>query len=331
MSKRTLKIHHLVSGGIITNYYCSSCCRHCLYAAGPGWMKEYINQRRLLEVIKKLKDLGCNSIHIGGGEPFLDAEGLKMVVRNVCNSNLQISYVETNSSWYKDHKQAVELLSSLRQVGLHTLLISISPFHNEFIPLSRVNGVLQASADAGMLVFPWIQEFLKDISHFDPDRSHKLEEYQAVYGNDYIKNIPDRYWITLRGRALKTYASYMEVFSCDQILARNPWACSELFDTSHFHIDLFGNYIPGLCSGLSIQIENLGQTLSKTEYPFLCSLMEHGINGLFKLAETRYGFEPEKKYMSKCDLCNDIRSYLVLKKGLDVKDLKPVEFYKQIN
>jgi len=34
-----LKIGRLASGGIITNYFCTSTCRHCLYNCSPRWEK----------------------------------------------------------------------------------------------------------------------------------------------------------------------------------------------------------------------------------------------------------------------------------------------------
>ena len=52
-------------------------------------------------------------------------------------SGVSIDYVETNSSWFKEPEPAEALLSGLRRKGLHTLLVSISPFHNEHIPHGR--------------------------------------------------------------------------------------------------------------------------------------------------------------------------------------------------
>ena len=58
---------------------------------------------------------------------------------------MHIDYVETNSSWYRDPDTAIELLDRLKRKGLHTLLISMSPFHNEYIPFAKVKGVMVAA------------------------------------------------------------------------------------------------------------------------------------------------------------------------------------------
>jgi hypothetical protein len=41
----------------------------------------------------------------------------------------------------------------------------------------------------------------------------------------------------------------------------------------------------------------------------------------------RYGFTPRQTYISKCDLCQHIRSFLVIDTGLRTRELQPVEFY----
>jgi len=94
------------------------------------------------------------------------------------------------------------------------------------------------------------------------------------------------------------------------------------------YIDLFGNYIPGLCSGLSISIEDLGKPLSDETYPILTTLYHHGILGLVKMAEDLVGFNPQKDfYINKCDLCTEIRIFLVQNDYSGSDELKPKEFY----
>jgi hypothetical protein len=112
------------------------------------------------------------------------------------------------------------------------------------------------------------------------------------------------------------------------VYKRQKGGCSELLDVSHFHIDLFGNYIPGLCSGLAIRYEDLGERLSKEEYPFLTTLYHNGIEGFLHLARSDYGFKPSREYLSKCDLCFDIRYYLTMEVGVDSKELQPRGYYE---
>jgi len=330
MAPKNLIIKRLFSGGLITNYYCTSRCGHCLYGCSPRWEKEYIDKETAAKSMAKIKALGCRSIHVGGGEPFLDPEGLKVVLETAFEAGMGIDYIETNSSWFTNKASACRSLEVLKKRGLNTLLISISPFHNEHIPFYRVKGVIEACKEAGINIFPWIYEFYNEIDAFDDQSTHQMSEYEERYGSDYLKRLPSRYWIHLGGRALKTFATVYKTTYYKDVLSSHNSGCSELLDVSHFHFDLFGNYIPGLCSGLAIESEDLGHPLSSEKYPILNILFQEGINGFFKYAASTYDFAPADEYLSKCHLCFDIRQYLVLEKRIETHELQPRGFYENI-
>ena len=323
-------IRRLQSGGIITNYYCTSACGHCLYGCSPRWEKEYIDSETLRNIFGKIKILGCHAVHVGGGEPFLDLDGLKMVMEVARYSSVSIEYVETNSSWFTGIESAIRILSSLKKRGLSTLLISMSPFHNEHIPFYKVKGVIEACGKANINIFPWISEFYPEIDGFDDRATHSLSAYGREYGEDYLSKIPSRYWVHFGGRALKTFSGVYGTTDYREILSANKGGCGELQDVSHFHLDLFGNYIPGLCSGLAINHNDLGGTLSPEEYPVLTTLYRNGIAGLFDFVSSGYGFQPAGDYMSKCDLCFEIRRYLVLERMVNSRELQPKGFYENV-
>lgn len=326
-------IPRLASGGMITNYYCTSRCRHCAYFCSPSWDKNYMTGGTAAGLLDIVKAKGCRSLHIGGGEPLLDPESLLPVLEEFRKAGVSVDYIETNSSWFKPttagREEAEKLLLELQQLGVSTLLISISPFHNEYIPFLKVEGVLEACRKTGTGIFPWVDSFRADLKHFDSEKTHSLDEYSEEFGPDYIPTIPNRYWVSFRGRALQTYKPYMQPQPYTGILKQSPGPCRELYDVSHFHVDLFGNYIPGLCTGLSIAAADLQGPVSSETYPFISALMTEGIAGLAELTVKDYGFQPKEEYVSKCDLCYDIRKYLVTEKGIDSPDLQPAEYYRQ--
>ena len=104
-------INRLHSGGVITNYYCASSCGHCLYGCSPRWEKKYIREDTLTRNLQRIVDLGCRAVHVGGGEPFLDPDGLQRVVETAFALDVQIEYVETNASWYRDKASALQIYS----------------------------------------------------------------------------------------------------------------------------------------------------------------------------------------------------------------------------
>ena len=286
----SLNISRLNSGGLITNYYCSSKCKHCLYSCSPKWPKKYISENIVKNNLKVIKERGCFSIHIGGGEPFLNIDGLKTVVDICKNEGVKIDYIETNSSWFKDEKSACSILRPLARNGISRLLISITPFHNEYIPFNKVLGVINACKKCNIDILPWIWDFYPEIFSFDTSTCHSLEEYKEKFGKNYVQQIPSRYWIHYGGRAIDTFGKFFPWKQYQDILNNNSSGCLELKDTSHFHIDLFGNYIPGLCSGLAIASNDLGKALSPDKYPVITTLYSKGIQGFFELAIDSYNF-----------------------------------------
>lgn len=106
------------------------------------------------------------------------------VLKAACEVGVGIDYVEINCAWYKDADSAVQSLEDLTRSGLRTLLVSISPFHNEKIPFFKIKGAINAARKAGVNVIPWVEDFIRDISSFDPDKPHSLQEYQGKFGKD---------------------------------------------------------------------------------------------------------------------------------------------------
>ncbi|MBI4977219.1 MAG: radical SAM protein [Spirochaetes bacterium] len=322
----SLTIDDLASGGIITNYYCSSKCAHCLYASSPQWEKRYMNPASAARIFRTIRSLGCDAVHIGGGEPFLNIPALEEILKTAHEEKVAIEYVETNSSWFHDEESATRTLLALKKHGLTTLLISISPFHNEYIPFRKVRGVIGACERADIMVFPWTRDFYKDLSALDDDKVHSLSEYAAKFGKNYLRDIPVRYPLNLRGRAIETYRTVFTLKPLAEILENR--GCRELASTSHFHIDLFERYIPGLCSGFTIALDDLDEELDFREYPIITMMHTDGIGAFLDYAKREYGFIPEEAYLSKCHLCLAIRKFMVLEKNLRPAELSPHDYYR---
>jgi hypothetical protein len=322
-------VNHLASGGVITNYRCASRCGHCLYNCGPHRPRDFLDTTMAEKIFRVIIRHGCRSIHIGGGEPLLQPRQLATVLEAARTAGMGIDYVETSSAWFTDHEEALSVLQALRRAGLRTLLVSISPFHNAAIPYARVMGVINACRQCGIQVFPWVNAFVRDLTRLDINRPHAMVEFEAAFGSDYLRRIPDRYWIHLGGRALQTFRPVYPRQPLAQVLENSPPNCSRaLGDTSHFHIDLYGNYIPGLCSGLALAMEDLGRPLSAEAYPLLHRLATDGIRGLYKMAVREYGFVPRRSaYLNHCDVCHEIRGCLIRSDKGRFRELAPEGHY----
>ena len=322
-----IKIDRLVTGGIITNYKCSSKCRHCSYSSSPKWPDDYMTPSMADEIFTILKGLGCYSVHIGGGEPLLKPDKILGILEAAQRSDIDIEYIETNASWHRDEASTLAVLKELKNRGVHTLLISIDPYHNEYIPFWKVKALISACSRAKMNVFPWLMDFWEDIDAMDEYSPHSLDEYARLFGRDYLMSLPERYGLNLKGRAFKTYNPVMKMQPLERILEESQ-PCRLLSGIYHFHVDLYGNFIPQPCPGFSIPLRELAAGADPDRYRIFSIMHSVGIEGFTELAGKEYGYIPKAEYSGKCHLCYDIRNYLVLELGLDLPDLKPDGHYR---
>jgi hypothetical protein len=95
-----------------------------------------------------------------------------------------------------------------------------------------------------------------------------------------------------------------------------------------FHFDLYGNYIPGLCAGLSVRGEDMGKPLDPEKYPIITCLFTKGIGGLLSYAVEKYDFQASKTlYAIKCELCYEVRRSLVIDHDVHSRELQPLGHY----
>jgi hypothetical protein len=86
---------------------------------------------------------------ITGGEPFFDFERLVEIVRHAAALGAEISCV-TNAYWARSREIARSKLEVLRDAGLTLLAVSVSRFHQRFVPLHRARHALEVSAELGL-------------------------------------------------------------------------------------------------------------------------------------------------------------------------------------
>lgn len=84
-----------------------------------------------------------------GGEPFLDFDRLVEVVGYGAKLGAEVSCV-TNAYWARTAEAAEEKLNKLFAVGLTSLAVSVSRFHQQYVPLYRVQIALQTAAQIGL-------------------------------------------------------------------------------------------------------------------------------------------------------------------------------------
>lgn len=321
------EVGDLKTGGIMTNYRCSVRCAHCRHNASPTRSGGFISEEMVTKILGKLEELGCRSVHLEGGEPFLYPKELLRTVKQISESRIYLEHIVTNCSWYKNQKETKNILNELKKYGLQRLLLKVSPFQNESIPLRKVNGVAKIAEELGIHILIWDNEVYPEVASFDTSKTHSLNKYIKKYGPDYMKKLAACFNVTFAGRTFTAYENYLSKSSINDILLKNK-SCGVSFPTqNHFHIDMYGNFIFSHTNGVAIGMDDLGKPVDFNKYPYLNILINEGVNGLYKYAVSNHGFKPQSEYISKCHLCYEVRKFLVTEKGVISPDLQPIEFY----
>jgi len=316
---------------MIANYRCPAACGHCLYGCSPTAQPGYMDENTAGRLCEGLRHMGCRGLHIGGGEPFLDTEGLAGLVRAIRESGLRLDYIETNAAWITgDDARNREILSDITDAGGGCVMVSADPFHVGFIPFWKPRKLRRLLRDMGIPHFIWQERYWPLLERLDPDKTYDGQALTRAFGYDIqhkcaVEGFDLEYGMRFHGRALNLLRKY----GGKKTIEAPSRPCPELRNTDHFHVDFLGRYIPPGCTGMGILLEDAGKELGPANYPVLSRLLAQGLGGLLSYArELGYRLDPGG-YVSKCELCFDIRKYLISIDGKGHPDLTPALFYAQ--
>ena len=320
----------ILGAGFMPDYACTAKCRHCLYGCSNVGSREYVSPEMADSIMERLAALNVTSLHVGGGEPFLNFEGLKAVLKSMRKHRIAVDYIETNAFWCVDQKAAEEKLRMLLELNVDTVMASCDPFHIEYVPLERVITFAEACRSVGMGYFIWKETFFNRLARLDFHRTHTSAELKEALGEDYILETAREYGVGMNGRALSIARELYPLKTADAIASSEP--CTRMLLGHHCHIDLYGNVIPAGCTGISIPPETFvlhrEDLYDPEKYPVLSRLLSGGTTALLSYAVTQ-GFDAETKAATKCDLCYQIRRFL-WKKGSSA-EIGPDCFYEMMD
>jgi len=301
-------VNKLSHGGIMANYRCNAACRHCLYACSPKRTAGYITKEVASSVCETLLAGGCRSVHIGGGEPFLDFDKLLALIETITDSGIIVEYIETNAFWASDHQQTAQKLKDIQLAGANTLCISVDPFHAEFVPVELPLSLATTCQDVGFDYFLWQERFLPMLLRMDRSKTHNRDELEKHVSPNYIYETARSYGVHMGGRAIGIEAEFSSCKPVETILSNNP--CLGLLSGNHFHVDLHGRFIPPGCTGIAIPLAEAVNGVPNGKYSVFEALLSGGTSKLLQYA-TAIGFTPNTQgYTSNCALCFHIRSWI---------------------
>jgi hypothetical protein len=246
-----------------------------------------------------------------------------------------IEFVETNAAWCVNEKDIYEKFSLLKSAGLERILISCSPFHAEIFPLQRVIKAIKVALEVfgqyGVIVYkPYCIEL---IARFSITQPVPIEKYIQSYGlRRASRFIWYAYGIIPGGRSGYKLGHLVEKKPAEAFEGQN--CLFEILMSRHAHFDLYGNYIPYFCGGLSIgnsrNLQELLQSFRLDERPISKMLVEGGPWLLYKFAKERFRYmQLPDGYAGKCHLCVDVRRHIVQSTD-NFWELAPAQFYKML-
>ena len=324
------------SCGLILSYQCSARCRHCLNASSPAW-PEWATPQELDRVLEALARHGdyLNSLYISGGEPMLRPDLVAHVIGKAKALDMPIDYVETNAFWCWDEDSATEGFEKLHAAGLRKVLISISPFHAEYVPLLNAEIAMDAAQSVfgtqGVLLNT--AEAFQELVAMNVDDTIELERYLEAKGREEAAlTIAGDYGLVPNGRAALALADLFERQPAENFFGE---ACDrELASPHHVRVDGWGNVSSQNCAGICLgNLLDETSPIGKTDWadrPVVRRLISGGVEALLAWAESAYDYQRDiMGYTSKCHLCLDIRRHLA-SQDPQLTELAPKPFYDEL-
>lgn len=326
------------SGGLILSYKCTAKCRHCIYFCSPEWEADWIKEDDLTRCLSLLSGKissspwGSNSVslnqglHFTGGEPFLNYDLLLKAVEIASEYNIPSTFVETNCFWCTSDEITREKLVNLQKAGLKGIMISVNPFYAEYIPFERTEKCIRISREVfGENVMIYQLEYYRQFKQLGIKKKISLEDYYKLTKSN---NLAGRVEMFLMGRTNYSLRNFYPHYPC-QVFFNQP-CITPVFRNWHNHFDNYGNIMAGFCGGISLgswrDINRLiNEGIDLKDKPVLRFLISEDIEGIYNFAKD-FGFQENPDgYISKCDLCFNIRRFLLDKEKFD--ELSPNEFY----
>jgi hypothetical protein len=335
-----LKIPRPTSGGLILSYKCQARCRHCIYACSPDWKADWISEADLEKGMAQLQRtirpsawgpdaIGLSDgLHFTGGEPFLNFPLLLKAAEIASRFDIPSTFVETNSVWATDDDSTREKLRKLHDAGLKGIMISVNPFYAEYVPFENTERCIRISLETfgqrNTVVYQF--EYYRQFLRLGIRGTISIEEYAQLARDDRFLGQVEMFFM---GRATSQLKPYYPTYPA-RVFFDIP--CQPTFLREwHNHFDNYGNYMPGFCGGISLgnwlELDHLlNEGIDLDEHPVLAFIAASDFAGLFDFAKDRGYVESEGGYLSKCDLCTDLRRHLVTVD--DFPELRPLEFYE---
>jgi MoaA/NifB/PqqE/SkfB family radical SAM enzyme len=173
--------------GFILTARCNAACAHCSKSFGPNRTEE-LNQDEVLRLMNEaaaIEDDEPLAFDLTGGEPFLNFEMLEAVVSHGGSLGARAISCVTNAFWARTDEIAMAKLTRLKKAGLTLLAVSVSRFHQAFVPLHRAQRALKIAGDLGIST-----ELKAAVTQSDLQRDGLVSKWKRQLHAEWINMFP---------------------------------------------------------------------------------------------------------------------------------------------
>jgi Radical SAM superfamily/4Fe-4S single cluster domain len=294
-------------------YKCPIRCRYCGVNAGPH-RTEMMTLDFIQRILDEVDALGLrNLVVFTGGEPLLLGEDLFRAIQ-YATSHKFLTRVVTNAYWATSPEKARAMLSRLQTSGLTEINFSCDDFHQEFIPLERVQWANEAAAELGMpalLAVKGLKNTVIGIESLEKSFGVKLSMY--CRGKQNPKNNVASFGVTV------PVGPHSEDLPENELLFSPEEHCTGPCSSALDKIVITPRGELAICCGIgsddfpesvigSLHEKPLGKLLDEANNDLIVNwLALEGPYGIKRYLEERFpALRFNQRYVNLCHLCHDI-------------------------
>jgi hypothetical protein len=239
-----------------------------------------------------------------------------MEILEICRTEGMKTEVITNGFWGSPAESAERVAEDLAASGLGSLHVSLSPLHQEWIPLENIRNALISALEAGIPHVYWLGKYFDGAGALQM-HDIMMDEMARDMDIPRVERSPYTGWIQPVGRAANDPEILEQVLSREGLLDRCPLAphLNRLTLDPHGYLSFCEVTVLMNCKDF------LDDRFNLEENPIISRLLEEGPRGLAHLAGMD---EKDGEWKNSCHLCYEARRIL---RGSHEKLLAPACFY----
>ncbi|HBC91454.1 MAG TPA: hypothetical protein DCZ10_00730 [Pelotomaculum sp.] len=309
---------------IFLSWKCNFTCLHCGFSCGPCRNEKMSPEKAMEYITEASRDQNLKMVAYSGGEPFLFYDEVVELMSYSFRKKLKAGIV-TNCFWADSYDTAYHRLYKLKKLGLEEIITSVDEYHLHYVRAENIRNVINAAIKlqirAGVnLLMTRKSRITKENVHEilgipkdDLEDGNKawLRESSPVLSGRAKQHLPPEDLISYSEAELLNNPCYFAVRNAVVTPDGSMYACCGFGGATE-------NGPSSITYGGNLNEMSFDEIYQKLKNNLLLNMIVyHGPYVLLKIAE-QYdsSIKFRKKYVSNCDVCEEISSNIPLRDTL---------------